>query len=92
MAKLIRYDACNLSRLFEEVYGVDFNIPYMIMQDDNMIEESVSSEKLDDAIVAELQAKGEEMDNVRDIFEDLLNDLCFRGKLKAGDYLIKFDD
>jgi hypothetical protein len=42
--------------------------------------------------VAELQAKGEEMDNVRDIFEDLLNDLCFRGKLKAGDYLIKFDD
>lgn len=90
---MIKYDACELSDLIERVYGVEFNVPYLIMMEQKLIERTVHRELYEgqEDLVKEFK-QGLEPDSWEQTFEALLNDLCIKKKLKKGNYLIEFDD
>ena len=90
---LFKADACDVSRLIEEEFGFEeFNVPYAIMEGDNTLEVSISSEKIDQKLIDEFKENGYNVTDLFFTFECLLCDLCHQGKLEAGDYLFEFDD
>jgi len=89
---MIEYDACDLSRLIERVYKKEFNVPYLIMQDQRKITMTVDDEDVDPALVELFREAGDEVEDIEAVFQQLLNDLCNKGHLEPGEYLIRFDD
>jgi hypothetical protein len=57
-----------------------------------IIETTIYSESIDPEKIKEFQEKGYNIGKLSQFLDELLNDLCFQGKLEAGDYIIKFDD
>jgi hypothetical protein len=91
---VIQVDACEISHLIEEEYGFEeFNIPYAIMEGRNMIEVGIISQQIDPNLILEFNEKGYSVAcGMTNMMESLLNDLCFQGKLEAGNYILEFDD
>ena len=96
-----RIDACELSRMIEEEYGFEFNIPYHIMEDQKLMDIDVGPQEIDATYLSTLQVDMPKIKDWRQVqpdidfreaFEFLIDDLCFRKKLKKGSYLMKFDD
>ena len=96
-------DACDLGDLIAQEYGVDedsCNIPYFIMEDARKIEMDASGLSGDEAQDAECQKDydeavaefkgGKQLD--RELLELLMCDLCCKGKIPAGNYILSFDD
>lgn len=94
---MIKYNACDLSRLIETTYGKEFNVPYEIMEDQKLYEvPSVSVMESDEdkqwvtdriAVWKNKNGCGDHED-----LEALMCDLCARKLLEVGDYLLEFDD
>jgi hypothetical protein len=81
--------------LIEKEYGQKFNFAYHVM--DRSYECRVDAQEMEPELLAKFKKVGVELFNDWDLSqppleEQLLCDLCFRGRLIAGDYLIKFDD
>lgn len=87
-----KYDACDLSDLLKKEYRKEFNVPYLIMQDQRRVEMTVHNQQADQSLLDEFKQKGDEIGNIDETFESLVNDLCFRGKIDEGEYLLCFDD
>lgn len=91
---MIKYNACRLSNLIEETYGHEFNVPYMIMMDQRLIKTYVDNVAVEDrSLIEDFVKRGcDSCNNAEELFQDLLDDLCHKGLLEEGEYLIKFDD
>ena len=88
---MIHYDACDLSDLIEKEYGHEFNVPYFVMEDQKIIERTAECVQGGKSIIDRFTVTGD-FDDPDNLLNCLLNDLCFKGKLVAGEYLIQFDD
>lgn len=89
--KTIEFDACKLTDLIMSEYGVDFSVP-SFMEGQRKITMDVYNGKIDDDVLADFKENGKNVEDPDDVLECVLADLCFRKKLKAGYYLICFDD
>ena len=89
---IFEVNVCDISRLLEKTYGREFNIPYAIMESDNMILVHVSKEAADQTTIEDFQKNGYQVEDLHATFECLLDDLCFKAKLEPGEYLMRFDD
>lgn len=100
-----KLNACDLSDMIEQEFGFQFNIPHLVMEDQKLIEVSISSEKIDDQRLNELKAYMDHMEKslpwslytgpqiyLSWEMEALLDHLCFLKKLEEGEYLVAFDD
>jgi hypothetical protein len=85
------YDAKKLSKLLEEAYGYKFDVYAEIPQNQRKIIINVSPISPNEKPLARSWCKGE-IEPDREILQVLMNDLCTNGELKAGKYLLKFDD
>lgn len=99
MAKLKRIDACDLSRLIEQVYGREFNVPAVILggqrQQVVWIEAFAAAEDPDcRRELADFRQTGKITSGglAFGLFETMLNDLCAKGKLEAGESVLEFSD
>tara|TARA_Y100000034_G_scaffold117125_1_gene156258 strand:- start:450 stop:740 length:291 start_codon:yes stop_codon:yes gene_type:complete len=96
MSEYINYSACDLSQLIEDTYGKELNIPYEIMEDQKLyevhgvcvMENSDDQDWVDDQIH---EWKNGGCANSEQL-EAIMSDLCAKGLLKEGDYLLEFDD
>jgi hypothetical protein len=61
------------------------------MQDQRRIEVYVCSDKADESVLDEFKREADIKDP-EEIFEILVCDLCFRGKLQEGEHLVYFND
>ncbi len=94
MSDYIQYNACDLDRLIESTYGKKFEVPYF-MQDQKLYKVfgvccviDGFRDWVDDQIV---QLENSEKRNL-EMLEAIMSDLCTKGLLEAGDYLLEFDD
>ena len=96
MAEYIERNACDISRMIEDTYGKEFNIPYCIMEGDRYLKViGICVMEGEDQIEVEKQIHSWQNTNGCGDQEDLeaiMSDLCAKGKLEAGDYLLEFDD
>lgn len=91
---MIRYNACDLSRLIKKTYKREFSVPSMIMEDQKRVEASANKDCVEDKTLINNFFEGQRIEYrvVHQLFEDLMNDLCDRGLLEEGEYLLCFDD
>lgn len=99
--EFVRMDACDLSDLIEQTYGREYNVAYSYMQDQRKVTMYGigKSDAEGSARVSYWAATGQETmptdapnTSYPDIIEYIMDDLCSKGLLEEGDYLLEFDD
>lgn len=89
---MIKADACKLSRLVEKHYKRELNIPY-IMEGQRKITLPVSPGETYSPLVTDFETgKLPEEKFDLELVQEVLDDMCRRGIIKEGEYLISFDD
>lgn len=96
--------ACDLENLIQQTYKVSedqCDIVSGIMLDQKIIQGGAAPGKMDEEVLEKFKAGELKLsDNYPDnaqvlgpkVLEYVLDDLCFKKKLKKGSFLIKFDD
>ncbi len=101
---IIEIDACELDRLVKDTFGLEFNTPYNIMIDQRKItifvdKATKEQKELVDKFIAggpnafeETVKAAETVEATEEVFLSIVNTLCSKKKLKAGEYILCFDD
>jgi len=92
MSEYIKYNACDLDRLIQANYGKKFEVPYFMEGQRYMEVFGIGPEDdLQETIEAWQDLNRDHMGKLEDL-EALMCDLCSKGLLEEGDYLLEFDD